>query len=288
MFIAGVILGFVALEYSCGLLFALAVNALPFFVGVTAGLAAHQNGSGAIGAIVIGLVAGVVTLAAGQSVFVATRSAGMRAAIALLFAAPATVAGYHATLGLAHIGAASQGWQETFAFIRRSRGRRNSLGAHEAPARAEHGAARRGWFAFSALCVGEQRRVNARFVISRRGASSACLIVDRDLEGAALRSISIEQRRPLLQPKRHDPRREHCRPWIRRCRCRLSARERFFSLHGMPVVLCEQSDIRHISCSRMLSGQARPPRPLLWLDLAEGRLRLDRLGRNGCASTFFP
>ncbi len=40
MFIAGVILGFVALGYSCGLLFALAVNALPFFVGVTAGLAA--------------------------------------------------------------------------------------------------------------------------------------------------------------------------------------------------------------------------------------------------------
>jgi hypothetical protein len=59
-------------------------------------------------------------------------------------------------------------------------------------------------------------------------------------------------------------------------------------LHGMPVVLCEQSDIRHISRSRMLSGQARPPRPLLWLDLAEGRLCLDRLGRNGCASTSFP
>ncbi len=117
MFIAGVILGFVALGYSCGLLFALAVNALPFFVGVTAGLAAYQNGSGAIGAIVVGLVAGVVTLAAGQSVFVATRSPGMRAAIALLFAAPATVAGYHATLGLARIGASSQGWQETFAFI---------------------------------------------------------------------------------------------------------------------------------------------------------------------------
>ncbi len=117
MFIAGVIFGFVALGFCCWLLFALAVNALPFFIGVTAGLAAHQNGSGAIGAIVVGLVAGVVTPAAGQSVFVATRSPGMRAAIALLFAAPAAIAGYHATLGLAHIGASSQGWQETFAFI---------------------------------------------------------------------------------------------------------------------------------------------------------------------------
>ena len=117
MSIVGVILGFVAIAYSCWLLFALAVNALPFFVGVTAALAADQNNSGAFGAIVVGLLAGVVTRAAGQSVFVATRSAGMRAAIALLFAVPATVAGYHATLGLAHLGAASQGWQETFAFI---------------------------------------------------------------------------------------------------------------------------------------------------------------------------
>jgi hypothetical protein len=25
-----------------------------------------------------------------------------------------------------------------------------------------------------------------------------------------------------------------------------------------------------------------------WLDLAEGRLRLDRLNRNGCGETFFP
>ncbi len=117
MFIAGVILGFVALAYSCWLLFALAINALPFFVGVTAALAADQGNSGPIGAIVVGLVAGTVTLAAGKSAFVAARSPGMRAAIALLFATPAAVAGYHATLGLAHIGASSQGWQETFAFI---------------------------------------------------------------------------------------------------------------------------------------------------------------------------
>jgi len=37
----------------------------------------------------------------------------------------------------------------------------------------------------------------------------------------------------------------------------------------------------------MLFG-ARAPRGLSWLDLAEGRLRLDRLSRNGGGSTFFP
>jgi hypothetical protein len=34
--------------------------------------------------------------------------------------------------------------------------------------------------------------------------------------------------------------------------------------------------------------RAREPRGLSWLDLAKGRLRLDRLCRNGCGSTFFP
>jgi hypothetical protein len=37
----------------------------------------------------------------------------------------------------------------------------------------------------------------------------------------------------------------------------------------------------------MLFG-AREPHGLSWLDLAEGRLRLDRLSRNGVGSTFFP
>ena len=48
MLVTGVIFGFVALGFSCWLLFALAVNALPFFVGVTAGLAGYQSGLGAL------------------------------------------------------------------------------------------------------------------------------------------------------------------------------------------------------------------------------------------------
>ncbi len=45
------------------------------------------------------------------------RSPLIRAAIALLFAVPAAIAGYHATLGLAHIGVPSQGWREAFAMV---------------------------------------------------------------------------------------------------------------------------------------------------------------------------
>jgi len=117
MLVTGVIFGFVALGFSCWLLFALAVNALPFFVGLTAGLAACQNDSGAIGAIVVGLVVGSVTLVGAQSAFATIQSRELRSAMTLLFAAPAAVAGYHAALGLAHVSAAPPAWQETFAFI---------------------------------------------------------------------------------------------------------------------------------------------------------------------------
>jgi hypothetical protein len=70
-----------------------------------------------IGAIVVGTAAGVLTLAAGQAAFAISRSPFLRAAIALLFAAPPAIAGYHATLGLTQIGVPSAGWREAFAII---------------------------------------------------------------------------------------------------------------------------------------------------------------------------
>jgi hypothetical protein len=101
----------------CWLLFTLAVYALPFFASVTAGLAAFHSGADVIGAIVVGIAAGAVTLGAGQLAFAVAGSPLIRAAIALLFATPAAVAGYHATLAVAHIGISSQGWREAFGII---------------------------------------------------------------------------------------------------------------------------------------------------------------------------
>ena len=66
MLIIGIILAFVALAYLCWVLFALAVNALPFFAGLSAGLAAYHSGAGPIGAIIVGIVTGAVTLLLGQ------------------------------------------------------------------------------------------------------------------------------------------------------------------------------------------------------------------------------
>ena len=103
MIIIGIILSFVALAYLCWLLFALAAYALPFFAGVTAGLVAYHSGSGPIAAIIVGAIASGLTLIAAQIAFTTLRSPLIRAAIALLFAVPAAIAGYHAALGLAHI-----------------------------------------------------------------------------------------------------------------------------------------------------------------------------------------
>ena len=84
---------------------------------MTAGLAAFHTGAGVIGALIVGVLAGGATLAIGQIVFAMVRSPLIRAVIALLYAVPAAIAGYHATLGLAHIGVPSEAWREVFAVI---------------------------------------------------------------------------------------------------------------------------------------------------------------------------
>ena len=121
MIIIGIVLSFVGLAYLCWLVFALAVCALPFFAGLTAGLtaglAAYHSGSGPIGAIVVGVIAGAVTLLLGQIAFTTFRSPLIRVALALLFAVPAAAAGYHTALGLAYIAIPADGWRVAIAVI---------------------------------------------------------------------------------------------------------------------------------------------------------------------------
>jgi hypothetical protein len=117
MIVIGLILGVFGIGFFCWLLFTLAIYALPFFTGLTAGLAAFHGGAGALGALVVGAAAGIATLIAGQLAFAATRSIIIRAAVALLFAVPAAIAGYHATLGLAEIGVPSHGWRVAFSIV---------------------------------------------------------------------------------------------------------------------------------------------------------------------------
>jgi hypothetical protein len=112
MIIIGIVLGFIGLGYLCWLIFALAVYALPLFAGVVAGLAAYHSGSEPIVAITVGALAGIIVLITGQVAFRTFRSTPVRAAIALLFATPAAIAGYHAANGLAHVAVPVRGGEK--------------------------------------------------------------------------------------------------------------------------------------------------------------------------------
>jgi hypothetical protein len=117
MIVIGLILSVFGVGFLRWLLFMLAVYVLPLFAGMTAGLAAYHSGAGVLGALVVGFAAGAVTLVAGQATFAAVKSPVLRVVIAILFAAPAAIAGYHATLALAHIGVPSASWREVFAIV---------------------------------------------------------------------------------------------------------------------------------------------------------------------------
>ena len=117
MIIFGIFASFAALGAMCGLLFNLAVFALPFFAGVSAEMAAFHSGAGPVGAFAAGILAGAATLVAGQLAVTFLPSPLMRAGVALLFAAPAAFAGYHAVHGIAAMTVPSEGWRQAFAVL---------------------------------------------------------------------------------------------------------------------------------------------------------------------------
>jgi len=117
MLVIGIILSIFGVGLFCWVIFTLAIYALPFFVGLTAGMAAFHSGAGVLGALLVGIVVGALTLGLGQIAFALVKPIPLRAAIAAAFAVPAAIAGYHAVLGLSQIGVPSLFWREAFAWI---------------------------------------------------------------------------------------------------------------------------------------------------------------------------
>lgn len=117
MIIIGILATIVGIGFLCWLLFTLAVYALPFFVGVSAGMFAYNTGGGPIGPLAGGIAAGVLTLVIGQFAFACVRSTWVRIVIAFLFAAPAVLAGFHATHGLVKLTMPSEAWQTAFSLV---------------------------------------------------------------------------------------------------------------------------------------------------------------------------
>jgi hypothetical protein len=117
MLVVGIVLSIFGLGLFCWLVFTLAVYALPFLAGLTVGLAVFHSGAGVIGALIVGFVTGGATLALGQIAFATTRTPLVRAFIGLVYAVPATVAGYQVSFALAGIGMSTEGWQTAFAVV---------------------------------------------------------------------------------------------------------------------------------------------------------------------------
>lgn len=117
MIIFGPLLVILGIGFFCWLLFTLAVFALPFFIGLTIGIWAFHTGAGALGGIVAGLGAAGITFGIGQLALAFAPWAWLRLFIILLYVAPASVAGYSATHGIAQMTMPSPIWQAIFAVI---------------------------------------------------------------------------------------------------------------------------------------------------------------------------
>lgn len=94
------VLGLFAGLYLLWLLFNLAAYALPVATGIGLAFWMRDHDYGYSAAIISGFAAGIAVMAIGQILFAVNRSPIVRLAIALLFAIPAGVAGYHAVQGV--------------------------------------------------------------------------------------------------------------------------------------------------------------------------------------------
>jgi hypothetical protein len=101
----------------CVLAYTLAVYALPFMLGVEVARWAYASGSGLIGAGLVGLIAGAVAYGLLIVLFMTVRPPILRLAVALVFAAPAAVAGYALVHGITREAVPSEVWRTIFCLI---------------------------------------------------------------------------------------------------------------------------------------------------------------------------
>lgn len=101
----------------CVLAYTLAIYALPFMLGLTAAQFAYQTGSGLIGAGLVGLFAAGVAFGILAVLFDMIRTPIIRLIVALIFAAPAAVAGYALVHGITKDAVPSEIWRQIFCIV---------------------------------------------------------------------------------------------------------------------------------------------------------------------------
>lgn len=98
----------------CVLAYTLAIYALPFMLAIAATRFAYATGTGLLGAGIVGLVAGAALFGILTFLFATLRAPILRIALALIFAAPAAVAGYALVHGVTGEAVPSPVWRQIF------------------------------------------------------------------------------------------------------------------------------------------------------------------------------
>ncbi len=101
----------------CVLAYTLAIYASPFMLGVTAAQFAYHTGAGFIGAGLVGFVAAVAAFGVLALLFDTLRSPILRVIVALVFTAPAAVAGYALVHGVTKESVPSEIWRQIFCIV---------------------------------------------------------------------------------------------------------------------------------------------------------------------------
>lgn len=98
----------------CMLFFTLATYALPFMLGLEVARFAYHSGSGFLGAVLVGIVVGMLVFGLAFLLLGIVRSPVLQIAVALVYTAPAVVAGYALVYGITHEYVASDIWRQLF------------------------------------------------------------------------------------------------------------------------------------------------------------------------------
>ena len=112
--VAVMLMSVVLIAGLCVLAYTLAVYALPFMLGVTAAQFAYHTGAGFIRA---GFVAAVAAFGVLALLFDTLRSPILRLIVALVFVAPAAIAGYALVHGVTKEAVPSEIWRQIFCII---------------------------------------------------------------------------------------------------------------------------------------------------------------------------
>ncbi|MFB2533230.1 hypothetical protein ACEYYA_13775 [Paracoccus sp. p3-h83] len=115
--VAVVLMSVALVAVLCVMAYKLAVYALPFMLGLTAAQFAYQTGSGVVGAGLVGLVSAGVAFGILALLFETLRTPILRLIVALIFAAPAAVAGYALVYGVTKEAVPSEIWRQIFCLV---------------------------------------------------------------------------------------------------------------------------------------------------------------------------